>query len=234
MDLKEVTGFLTAVMSLRVMRIYRWGCGSYKEQIRLGGNWLPCAVPHWSSRGYQNIMLGTVITMSRGVIKDKVGEMGCEGNTKKPQQEQEWKMNIEGKKIWRRREGEAGKSINLYMQPWECPLSASDSQPKGSNSHQTNSTSFHRATLIISHPSLPLSPFTSFGAPPNLDTLQTTGPSPPNLTHSFGWELAAVLLMWQRSDQSPDQDKGWIKTVITQRILLPVCQLSHRVWDWRR
>lgn len=47
-----------------------WGRGSYRGQIQLDSNWLPCVVSCWSSRGYQNIMPGRVITMTSRVIKD--------------------------------------------------------------------------------------------------------------------------------------------------------------------
>lgn len=146
MDLREVT----------LLQRQWWGpCwGSYKGQTHLDGNWLLCVIPHWSSRGYQNIMPERVITTAKEVIKDiKSGRRGARETKKKKKQV---RKRQSGKK-------ELEKKINrlLYAALRMCPLAAPDSQSKDFNSQQTNWTSIHRPILIICHPCLSLSLFIS-------------------------------------------------------------------------
>lgn len=166
-----------------------WGRGSYRGQIQLDSNWLPCVVSCWSSRGYQNIMPGRVITMTSRVIKDIKSGRWVRREMRKAGRAEEKKDSQEKKKRWKT-QGARGRKINtlLYAALRMCPLAAPDSLSKDSNSQQTNWTSIHRPTLIICHPSLSLSPFISVSSHKHIHThahmhtLQPTGFSPPNLT----------------------------------------------------
>lgn len=123
LDLREAALFI---------RQWRGPCwGSYGGQIHSDGNWLLSVEPHWSSRGYQNIMPERVITMTRGVIKDiKSGRRGARGRPEKKSQEGRDRVERRNRK----------KKINtlLYAALRMCPLAAPDSLSKDFNSQQTN------------------------------------------------------------------------------------------------
>lgn len=170
-----------------------------------------CAARHWSSRGYQNIMRDTAITMSRGVVKDIKWQI--------------WRGSTAAtycRRTLRKRIGDVegrGRKINslLYVASRMWLLSAPDSQPKGPE-HKLN-TSLQSNTGNTST----LSPFVSFS--PHVSNVM---PLPLHIQHSH---LVRRLLLglWrcQRSDPSRAQDKSLVKTVIT-----PVsCWMSDRRWD---
>lgn len=139
--------------------------------------------PHLSSRGYQNIKLERIITMTREIVKGLKSGRRWAWKTWK-----EW-ARVERRSSKKRKQNQYNSICSFDNRP----LGAPESLSKCFQSQPTNLTSIHKPVLIIIHNCLTLSLFISFSAPSSSNTHS----SPPNLTPQLCWGLPVMLLTLQ-------------------------------------